>query len=149
MAHSGQEQRLTFRLLSYWNRIRAERSMPSLADVNVSEITEIWHFTFIIDMLNADGPSFQYFGSGLSSVFGEDYTGRLLEESLQDMVLDNTIGFYGKVLESKEPALEAASFYSEGDEVRYRSMIVPLSSDDETIDYLFGTTNYKVFPAGE
>lgn len=147
---SGQEQRLTFRLLSYWNRIRGARAMPSLSDVNISEITEMWHFTFTIDVKDPDGHRFQYFGPSLASVFGQDYTDEYLAEALEnDGMLGNTIGFYDKVLEKAEPALEAASFYSEGNEVRYRSIIVPFSSDGTTVDYLIGTTNYKVFTPGE
>lgn len=147
----GQEQRLTFRLLSYWNRVRGNRSMPMLSDVNISEITEIWHFTFTIDLLDPGGHKFHYFGPSLASVFGQDYTGEYLADVMEQDggMLSNTIGFYDKVVEKAEPALEAASFYSEGNEVRYRSIIVPFSTDGTTIDYLVGTTNYKVFTPGE
>ncbi len=123
--------------------------MPALSDINISEITEIWHFTFTIDIGDPDGHRFQYFGPSLATVFGQDYTGELLEDAMEDAMISNTIGFYEKVVTSSEPALEAASFYSEGNEVRYRSIIIPLSSDGETVDYLMGTTNYKVFAPGE
>lgn len=148
---SGQEQRLTFRLLSYWNRIRGVRPMPALSDVAISEITEIWHFTFTIDVIDPARHRFQYFGPSLASVFGQDYTGEYLADVMEQDggILANVIGFYEKVVRTGEPALEAASFYSEGNEVRYRSIIVPLSSDGKAVDYLLGTTNYKVFAPGE
>ncbi len=121
--------------------------MPSLADINISEIQEIWHFTFTIDLVAADGHTFQYFGPSLATVFGQDFTGETLAQAMEnDPMLANTIGFYEKVMETREPAMEAASFYLEGQEVRYRSIIVPLSGDGgETVDYLLGTTNYKMF----
>ncbi len=121
--------------------------MPSLARVNIAEIEEIWHYSFVIDVLAEDGPSFQYFGPNLATLFGQDYTGETISEAFNDAKLANTVGFYEKVLEKREPALEAAAFFLEGHEVRYRSIIVPLSSDDKEIDYLFGTTNYKIFSA--
>lgn len=125
--------------------------MPSLSDVNISEITEIWHFTFTIDVADPAGHRFQYFGPSLASVFGQDYTGEYLADVMEQDggILVNTIGFYEKVLEKAEPALEAASFYSNGSEVRYRSIIVPFSSDGKNVDYLVGTTNYKAFTPGE
>ncbi len=141
----GQEQRLTFRLLSYWNRIRGSRSMPSLKDINVSEIEEIWHFSFIINSTEHDNHKMHFFGPDLISVFGQDYSGEAMKEALQEPILGNTIGFYYKVLEAKEPALEAASFFNDGNEVRYRSIIVPLSDDGHNVNFLMGTTNYKVF----
>lgn len=139
------EQRLTFRLLSYWNRIRGDRSMPSLGDVNIQEILELWHFSFTIDV-REPVHKFHYFGANLTDIFHEDYTGRALQEAMNDDVMvNNTIGFYHRAMASREPVMEAASFYSEGEEVRYRSIIVPLSSDGQTVDFLVGTTNYKRF----
>ena len=142
---AGTEQRLTFRLLSYWNRIRGERAMPSLMDVNIQEILELWYFSFTIDLRDPDH-RFQYFGSKLTDIFNEDYTGWSLQEAINtDIIVNNTIGFYPRAVDKREPVMEAASFFSEGDEVRYRSLIVPLSSDGETVDFLIGTTNYKHF----
>lgn len=119
--------------------------MPSLKDINVSEIEEIWHFSFVINATYADDHQMHFFGPKLISVFGEDYSGQRMNEAILDPMLGNTIGFYTKVLQAGEPALEAASFYSDGNEVRYRSIIVPLSDDGQNINFLMGTTNYKVF----
>ena len=143
---AGTEQRLTFRLLSYWNRIRGDKKFPSLSDVNISEITEMWHFTFTIAV---SGPvsdhMFQYFGPELASIFGHDYSGESMENAMQDLMISNTIGFYDKIFETKAPISESSSFHKDGGEVRFRSLIVPLSSDGTVIDYVLGTTNYKIF----
>ena len=142
----SQEQRLTFRLLSYWNRIRGTRELPSLSDVNISEITEMWHLTFTIDVSGGEEDhKFQYFGPDLATIFGTDYTGQYLADAMNDTTVNNTLGFYPKVMEDGKPHSESSSFYLEGKEVRYRSLIVPLSSDGETIDFVLGTTNYKIF----
>jgi hypothetical protein len=143
---SQTEQRLTFRLLSYWNRIRGERPLPCLSDVNIEEIKELWYFSFTID-LREPVHRFHYFGSSLSDIFQEDYTGRSVQELVdEDVVVNNTIGFYERAVVSREPVMEAASFVLDAGEVRYRSIIVPLSSDGQIIDFLMGTTNYKIFP---
>ncbi len=142
-----QEQRLTFRLLSYWNRIRTDRPLPALTDVKIHEIAEIWHFSFTIDVSKGVKEHFfQYFGPGLAQIFGEDFNGSNAALALQESAyLSNTIGFYDKVISSKAPQSESSSFFMEGKEVRYRSLIVPLSSDGNTVDYVMGTTNYKIF----
>lgn len=140
------EQRMTFRLLSYWSRIKGEREMPSLADVSISEIQEMYHSTFTIAIGEAeDGHEISYFGPDLIDAFGQDYTGYYLLEAMQDQVVNNTIGFYDKILETRKPYSESSDFFLEGKEVKYRSIILPLSSDGETIDFLIGTTNYKIF----
>ncbi len=107
----------------------------------------MWHYTFTIQ-LGADETesSFQYFGPQLASVFDADHTGKSLEEAFQDdILLQNTIGFYPKTVETRSPVSESSSFFSEGKEVKYRSLIVPLSSDGTIIDFVLGTTNYKIF----
>ena len=120
--------------------------MPSLGDVNISEITEIYHLTFVIAIgTNEDEHNFHYFGPELASIFGVDYTGYTLAEALGDVMVNNTIGFYDKVLREKTPHSESSEFFSEGKEVRYRSIILPCASNGLDIDFLIGTTNYKKF----
>ncbi len=119
--------------------------MPSLSDLNIREIEEIWHFSFTIDVTDPDEHVFQYFGPDLASIFGTDYTGDTVTEAMNDVILNNTIGSYTKAMEKREPTMEAASFHYDGKELRYRTLVVPLSSDGETIDYIMGTTNYKAF----
>jgi hypothetical protein len=142
---SGQEQRLTFRLLSYWNRIRGDREFPSLRDVNIGEISEMWHYTFTIELQPDGHHSFQYFGPELINILNEDYSGQLVETAMEDGMLANLIGFFDKVLEQRSPVSESSQFYNEGKEVRYRSLIVPLSGDGGEIKFLIGTTNYKIY----
>lgn len=102
----------------------------------------MWHFTFTIDVRNQQ---FHYFGPELATIFKTDYTGEYVGQSMQDdPILGNTIGFYPKVIERRAPLSESSSFHLNGREVRYRSLIVPLSSDGLVIDYVLGTTNYKV-----
>ncbi len=139
------EQRLTFRLLSYWNRIRGDRLFPALSDINISEIEEMWHLSFTIDVTDPDNHMLQYFGPDLVSIFGTDYTGEAVSEAMNDVILNNTVGSYLKCMAERKPTMEAASFSYDGNELRYRTLTVPFSSDGNTIDYLMGTTNYKAF----
>lgn len=147
VATPGSEQRLTFRLLSYWNRIRAGKDFPTLAEVNITEIAEMYHMTYTLEIA---GPSqadhrFLYFGPELAAVFGQNYTGHHLDEAILDPIVNHTIGFYEKVIEARKPCSESSEFHLDGKEIRYRSVILPLSSNGKDIDFLIGTTNYKAF----
>ena len=138
---------MTFRLLSYWNRVRGTKLFPSLGEVSIGEITEIYHQTFTIQLgASEDEHVFSYFGPDLVSIFGHNYTGYTLTEALPSPIVNHTIGFYEKVIAERAPVSESSEFFSEGFEIRYRSIILPLSSDGETIDFLIGTTNYKRVP---
>jgi hypothetical protein len=74
-----------------------------------------------------------------------DFTGENVAEAMNDVILNNTVGSYVTCIEKREPTMEAASLFYDGKELRYRTLIVPFSSDGITIDYLMGTTNYKAF----
>lgn len=141
------EQRLTFRLLSYWQRARGEREFPALADIRISEITELWHYTFTIALGRTQADHrFQYFGPRLATSFKNDYTGETVVAAMEDnLYLYNTIGFYADAVVRRGPVSESDQFMLDGQEVRHRSLIVPLATDGETIDYLMGTTNFKIF----
>lgn len=142
---SGTEQRLTFRLLSYWNRIRENQEFPSLQKVNISEIAELWHYTFTIEVSPDGLHSFQFFGQELINLTGENLTGELVERAMEQALISNLIGFYDKVLTQRAPVSESSQFYLEGKELRYRSLVVPFSDDGTTINYLLGTTNFKAY----
>lgn len=144
----GQEKRLTFRLLSYWQRIRGDRTFPALGEIDISAITEMWHHCFTIEVGDTlDECRFQNFGPELCQTFGVNHAGEpVLDALAHDPKLEHTIGFFPDVLKRREPVADSGEFYMEGDEVRYRSLIVPLSTNGTDIDYLLGTTNYRIFP---
>lgn len=142
---SGSEQRLTFRLLSYWNRIRSSREFPALSDVNINEIAEMWHYTFTLALKSDGHHEFQFFGQELINIIGENLTGELVATAMEQAMISNLIGFYDKVVQQRAPVSESSQFYMDGKEIRYRSLIVPFSSDGQTIDYLLGTTNFKAY----
>ncbi len=140
------EQRLAFRLLSYWDRVRAGRKFPALSDINITEIAEMWHFSFTINVANSNHNEheFLYFGPELASIFQADLTGEKIIEALNDVILNNTIGSYLRSVEKREPTMDSAKFYYDGREVKYRTLFVPLSTDGINVDYVMGTTNYRI-----
>mgnify|MGYP004204442371 CR=1 FL=1 len=120
--------------------------MPSLADVDITEIEEIWHQTFTIDVRGEEEDhKFHYFGSDLISVYGQDLTGLEMQEAMNDIMINNTMGFYEDVLKTGQPQSQSSEFFMNDKEVRYRSIILPLSSNGVEIDFVFGTSNYKIF----
>ncbi len=105
----------------------------------------MWHLTFTIALPEAEPPYFQYFGPELATIIGEDLTNADLEEAFHNSIMGSLIGFYDKVIAQRAPVSESSQFYNSGKEIRYRSLILPLSSDGVRIDYLVGTTNYKAY----
>ncbi len=105
----------------------------------------MWHYTFTIHLEENGEHYFQYFGPEMKAIIGEDLTNENFDDAMQNSIMGSLIGFYDKVIQQRTPVSESSQFYREGKEIRYRSLIVPLSSDGTRIDYLIGTTNYKAY----
>lgn len=144
----GHEKRGTFRLLSYWSTMKGDREFPKLEELSVQVLEDMWHLCFVIEIRDPIEESvFQYFGPELATVFNTNHGGEPVKQAFEDdWILENTVGFFPKIIKERQPITESSEFFLEGDEVRYRSLIVPLSSDGKKIDYVMGTTNYKIFP---
>ncbi|MCC7260184.1 MAG: hypothetical protein IT567_04055 [Alphaproteobacteria bacterium] len=86
-----------------------------------------------------------FFGAQLVQAFQSDCTAFQVGEALDNFLLSSTIDFYHTVITRRAPVSEASRFIIGGKEARYRSLVVPLSTDGNTIDYLIGTANFRIF----
>ncbi len=146
-SYFGNERRMTFRLLSHWQRVRGDKSYPHPDDIRLDDIPELKEFCFIINTRSEDSADyrFDYFGPRLSEIFDGDCINDTIDEAFgSDSKLESTIGFFSKVLEKQEPLSESESFITGSQRILYRSLIVPISTDGQQIDYLLGTTNFKI-----
>lgn len=145
-AINAKERRATFRLFSYWIQIKGETKYPLLSSINPKEIPNLWPYLFVIRLGETPEFSrFQHFGTGLQEIYEQDFGGCTIAEALEDVIFGPTIGYYEKIVEGQAPGVESSSFQMSKKDVKYRSLIAPISSDGKEIDYLIGTSNYKIF----
>jgi hypothetical protein len=141
---SAYEQRMTFRLLSYWNKLKGEREIPSIKEVNITELGEVWGFCFTICLDDEEKvDEFQYFGAELVALTGVDLSGLNVEKSLPGTMMAQLMDFYPQVILLRSPVSKASKCLQNGCEILYRSLIVPFSSDGNKVDFLMGTTNFR------
>ena len=133
------QRRLVWRLLNYWEQRRGERDFPALADIDSREIDEMWPHCFVLDVANfREFPYFQYLGPSLarySGVFlsGQDWAMTLLRKA---------VWHYREVLERSAPILvEEELTQYDNQKLLFRSVMLPLSEDQVTIDYVLGAAN--------
>ncbi len=145
------DQRASATLLHYWMQQRRGMYLPTLQDINLRAISALWTKAFLIDVSQSRPESFrfEYFGDDLVRIFGRDVCDEPVELSLKALpILGGTIGYYQRVFERHTPVAETGHFQLDthpGQEVRYRSVILPLASSHGKLEYLLGTTNYKIY----
>ncbi len=147
----GMERRLTLRLLNYWQEIKGVRTFPSRLDVNAQAIADIWPNCYLLK-IEKDGeePIFDYLGQDLAKFSGVFVSGNTVSETHHNTLLDQAIRYFSEALATRAPVIGDDEFVRfDGTRIIYRSIILPLSEDQEHITHLLGAANGKEVAAFE
>ncbi len=136
----GKEKRLIWRLLNYWEQLRGERDYPSLDDIDPTAIGEIWPYCFLLDVEHYRAfPYFQYLGPSLAKYSGIFLGG---QRDWSFTLLKKAVCHFREALERGAPVLvEEELTQYDNRKLLLRSVLLPLSDDQETIDHLLGAAH--------
>ena len=144
-AKNPAERRLNIRLLDYWQVLRGERSYPTLQDFKFDAVDGLKPFSFLLEFSDGDiDPVFRYIGEALTEDCGQNLLQKPVSEVPRHTLLTQVTDHCLQVLAHKAPiSFEAEYIDAAGDDVLYRSILLPLSSDGEVIDCVVGAINRK------
>lgn len=133
------EQRLVQRLHEYWESKCAGRTYPSLDDIEVAEIADLWSHCFVLDAFSRQTPYFLYLGSELARYTGVFLSG---DQSWSQTLLDKAVDGFYRALDTRRPVIseDTVRLY-DGSRLLYRSVLLPLGDDDACINVLLGAAN--------
>jgi hypothetical protein len=135
---SPAERRVTLRLLSYWERLRGRRPMPSQADIDPEDLHDLWDCCFLLPVSGGGG----YVGPEILRVLGGERGGE--GQALQG--LGELAGNCPRVVESRKPLLEEGEFCTAAQaRVKYRQCLVPLGEGVE-VQAILGAVRFRLFP---
>lgn len=141
------ERRLVLRVEDYWNYLRESRSFPRTADIDPVELGDDWCDCFVLRPNAAPEESiFLFIGPRLleNARLPEDWA-KTAERHIRDCppgtMLARAVQNFGQVLAQRSPVSVAETFEEEGEEVRLRGTLFPLSSDGREIDAILGAAN--------
>lgn len=137
------ERRLVLRLLSYWRDICGDRDFPRAADVDSSAIADMWDYCFIID-ITSGAPKLTHFGGWHAEFYGADMSGKKLADLDKNTLAERSTDYLGEVIQRKIPITYGNALTEPGGrKILYRSIMMPLSDDGETLTGIFGGSNCK------
>lgn len=141
----GLERRLVLRLLAYWRSLCDERRFPSFADVRPAEIPSIWPFSFALEVLDGeDDVVFRAIGEELAAYTSVSLPGRHVSEAPTGTLPAVAISYVDEVLAKGVPISRGGEFHkANGTRVLYRSILLPMSDDGETISGILGAANCR------
>jgi hypothetical protein len=144
-AVGGDERRMHVRAYNYWASLLGNRALPSIEDLNPEDIEDFGPHGVLLDFTaGVDDPAVAYLGSALRrecEIKGEiGHISEVPPRSLISRLTDH----YLQILANAAPIGFEAEFVNQrGVEIMYRGILMPFSSDDDTIDFVYGVINWK------
>lgn len=140
------ERRLNMRLMAFWWDRRANRRFPSVEDFDPEELSDVWTHCFTLTPQEPhDQSAFQYIGDTLAAASGLTESDLTVDNVIENSLLDHATRNVEDVLVQQVPVIRSGEFVNDdGETVMYRSILLPLSRDQKSINCVVGGARCKI-----
>ena len=142
---SDNERRLHVRAYNHWTSLLGKRLLPSIEDLNPEELADFGPNSVLLDFsLGVENPAIVYIGSALREECGIDSHVERIADVHPRSLVSRLTDHYLQIIANAAPIGFEAEFTNQRDaEILYRGILMPFSSDDETIDFIYGVISWK------
>ena len=139
------ERRMQVRAYNHWAGLLADRNFPLIEDLDQQALPDFGPYSVILDFTaGVDNPAVQFLGHALAVECGADSSIRNLDDVPSRSLLSRITDHYMQIIANQAPIGFEAEFVNQrGQTILYRGILLPFSSDDETIDFIYGVINWK------
>lgn len=139
------ERRMQVRAYNHWASLLNERNFPSIEDLDPDNLPDFGPYSVLLDFtLGMDNPGIQYLGDQLAVECGAHDEIDTLSDVPSRSLLSRITDHYMQILANQAPIGFEAEFVNQrGATILYRGILLPFSSDDEGIDFIYGVINWK------
>lgn len=139
------ERRMHVRAYNYWVSLLAGRPYPSIGDVDPHNIEDFGPHSVLLDFSrDPEDPEIAFLGRALRVECGLDAAIRRISEVPSRSLLSRLTDHYLQIIANRAPIGFEAEFVGQrGYNTLYRGILMPLSSDGEAIDFIYGVINWK------
>jgi len=143
------ERRMVLRLLRHWRDISNGREMPAVGALKGDAIPDMWPCCYVLDLGGGKAPCLENVGTSFAEEQTTALNGHPVSEIPADTLLAHATHYWRKVVEKRVPISIGGEFHHrDGRVILYRSIILPLSTDERQIDHLLGAANYRLVVTG-
>ncbi|WP_415643586.1 hypothetical protein [Sphingomonas antarctica] len=149
---SSDERRMHVRAYNHWVSLLRGRQFPPIENLDAAGNRDFGAHSVLLDFSRGvDAPSIAFLGAALARECDFDAGAHDLCDVPPRSLLSRLTDHYMQIIANRAPVGFEAEFQSAaGQQTAYRGILMPFSSDDETIDFIFGVINWKeVAPAAE
>ena len=139
------ERRMQVRAYNHWAGLLGERTFPSIEDLEPANLPDFGPNSVLLDFsAGIDDPIVVYLGQLLGEECGAEGQISRLSDVPPRSLLSRITDHYLQILANQAPIGFEAEFVNQRSAtIAYRGILLPYSSDDETIDFIFGVINWK------
>lgn len=141
----GDERRMHVRAYNYWTSLLAGRAYPSIEDLDPASIEDFGPNSVLLDFTQGvDDPTIAWLGRALREESGVDTSVTSTAQVPARSLLSRLTDHYLQIIANRAPVgFEAEFVNNAGLQTFYRGILMPFSSDDDTIDFVYGVINWK------
>lgn len=138
------ERRMHVRAYNRWVSLLRGRAYPSVADLRLEE-GGFGAYSVLLDFsAGPTDPKIAFLGEALIAECGADDEVRSVAEVPSRSLVSRLTDHYLQIIDNRAPIGFEAEFVSQrGLNTLYRGILMPFSSDDVTIDFIYGVINWK------
>jgi hypothetical protein len=139
------ERRMHVRAYNYWASLLDGRDFPSIEDLEPGEVEDFAANSVLLDFTcGRDNPAVPYVGNAIRDECGLDDDMRTIADVPSRSLLSRLTDHYMQIIANRAPVGFEAEFDNpRGESICYRGILMPFSSDGETIDFIYGVINWK------
>ena len=139
------ERRMQVRAYNHWASLLDNRNFPSIESLDPESLVDFGPYSVLLDFTaGIENPSIRFLGATLAEECGTQQRIETLADVPARSLLSRITDHYMQILANQAPIGFEAEFVNQrGLTVLYRGILLPYSSDDETIDFIYGVINWK------
>ena len=139
------ERRMHVRAYNYWVSLLNGRDYPSIADLDLDGVGDFAPHGVLLDFRGgAANPGTPFIGRELAAECGLGEGITEISQVPKRSLLSRLTDHYLQIIANRAPIGFEAEFVSQrGCSTMYRGILMPLSSDGATIDFIYGVINWK------
>ena len=139
------ERRMHVRAYNYWVSLLNGRDYPSIEDLEPGEVSDFANHSVLLDFTaGRDNPATPYVGTAIREECGLAEGIQSIDEVPSRSLLSRLTDHYMQIIANRAPIGFEAEFVNQrGEPICYRGILMPFSSDGDTIDFIYGVINWK------
>jgi hypothetical protein len=145
LAIGRDERRMQVRAYNFWTAQLNEGNYPNIEELDPESVEDFRDYSVLLDFTSGiENPSIQYVGEKLRIECGVAEDIGYLDEVPPRSLLSRITDHYMQIIANRAPiGFEAEFINDRGTNIMYRGILLPYSSDDDTIDFIYGVINWK------